>query len=85
MSPTEEKPIENIEDVIETVVPGLSVGEYEKIRGEAIEKAKTIKHDWRMKGRGVLECRSCPFPHKAYIDPSKVMTGVDEMGHPVLK
>lgn len=80
-----EPTIESIEDVVESFVPGLSQIEYENIRNKALEKAKTIRHSWVAKGRGVLVCTSCEFPHRAFIESDKILVGVDENGNPILK
>lgn len=77
--------IDNIEDVVETLVPGLSKEEYEKIRSDALEKAKNTKHSWILKGRGRLSCTSCDIPHTSYIDPHLTLVGVDDSGNPLLK
>jgi hypothetical protein len=82
---SDEKPIDSVEELIETVVPGLSTAEYEKIREEAIEKAKTTRHQWVMKGRGRLMCKSCPFPHTSFVDPSMILKGIDDQGIPILE
>jgi hypothetical protein len=81
----QEKPIESIDEVVKTVVPGLSQAEYEKIRTEAIEKAKSVRHNWKMKGRGVLECTSCEYPHRSYVPTNKRLVGIDDDGLPILK
>lgn len=73
------------EDPFEEVSPGLSQEEYNKIRQEALYKAKTVRHDWRGRGRGVLECKSCEFSHRSYIDPSYILTGIDDSGLPILQ
>lgn len=71
------------DDFIETVAPGMSKDDVERIRQTAIENAKNTKHGWRLKG-GYLICDTCPFPHRAYIGHDKVMTGIDEAGNPIL-
>ena len=68
----------------ETLVPGLTEKEYHRIREEALEKAKSVRHDWKLKG-GFLCCDSCEFPHRSFIGNDKVMTGIDEQGSPILK
>lgn len=79
----EQKPVESIEEVIETLVPGLTTAEYERIRQQAIEKVKNTKHAWVMKGRGVITCTSCEYPHRSYVPMDKRLTGIDEAGNPV--
>lgn len=81
----QEEPIKSAEDLVETLVPGLSKADYEKIRSDALEKAKTTLHEWRMRGRGKLVCTSCPIPHTSYIPTNKIMTGIDVNGNPLLK
>ena len=81
----EEEPIKSIEDVSENLVPGLSKAEYEKIRTEALEKAKSARHAWVMKGRGKLTCTSCDFPHVSYIPTNLVLAGIDSDGKPILQ
>lgn len=80
-----EEVIESADDLIETIVSGLSSAEYEKIRNEAIEKAKTTRHEWRMKGRGKLTCTSCPVKHTSYIPMNKILTGISDDGTPILQ
>lgn len=76
---------QDIEEMVENIVPGLSLEEYEKIRKEAIEEAKKRKHTWVMKGRGKLICTSCTTPHTAYIPTNKTLIGIAADGSPILK
>jgi len=82
---SEEKPIEAAEEFAETIDPGLSEAELQRIRHEAIEKAKKAKHAWVAKGRGILLCTSCEFPHRAFIDQNKVLVGIEPDGTPILQ
>lgn len=83
----EEKPEDSTttEEQIETLVEGLSHSELERIRQEAREKARNTRHEWRMKGRGVLACISCSFPHRTYIPMNITLTGIDTHGNPILQ
>jgi len=74
----EEDDIEIPEEIGETVVPGLSEAEYKKIRKEAIDRAKTTNHQWIMKGRGMIMCTSCDFPHATYVPMNKRLIGIDK-------
>lgn len=69
---------------METLVSGLSQEEYDKIRDNAIEEAKTKQHAWVMKGRGKLVCTSCDYPHVSYIPMNKTQVGIDDQGKPIL-
>lgn len=80
----QEEPIENADEMAETIA-GLTVDEYEKIRKEALEKAKNTKHQWVQKGRGKITCTSCPFPHTSFIPMNKSLVGIDNSGLPILK
>lgn len=80
----EEKEIEQSEELMETVIPGLSIEEYNRIRNKALEEAKTMRHAWVMKGPYLI-CNSCTYPHRAYIGNSWTMTGIDQNGNPILK
>ena len=73
------------EDLIDSVVSGISKDEADRIRQDAIEKAKHTKHSWVQKGRGRLYCGSCPYPHSAYIPKNKSLVGIDDQGLPILK
>lgn len=77
--------IQSVEEMIETIAPGLSQDEYQKIRSDALETARRTRHEWRMRGRGKLYCTSCPIPHASYIPMNMVLTGIDEAGLPILK
>lgn len=84
--PQEEKPEETLaEKLAETIEAGLSQNEIERIRLEARERARSTRHEWRLKGRGVLACTSCPFPHRTYIPTNLTLTGIDENGNPLLQ
>lgn len=69
------------EQTFETVVSGLSREEYDQIRTDALEKAKTIRHTWRQKGFW-LNCKSCEHPHASFIG-KKNMVGEGEDGIPI--
>lgn len=81
----EEEDISSPEDLVETLVPGLSRDEYENIRLEAHEKAKTTRHAWIMKGRGRLTCTSCEIPHATHIPLNKILKGINDDGSPNLQ
>lgn len=80
----EEKKDQAFEDLSETVVPGLSVKEYEKVRARAMEKAKNTKHRWRQKGY-YLVCSACEIRHGAWVGPAVQMVGEQEDGTPILE
>lgn len=80
--PPEGIEIKSIEDLVENVAQ-ISQQEYESIRQRALDEAKTRKHAWVQKGRGMLRCTSCPFPHTAYIDPHLRLIGLDDQGNPI--
>lgn len=73
--------INSVEDLVENIA-GISKNEYELIRTQALEEAKTRRHEWVQKG-DYLCCDACPYPHRAYIGHDKVMVGRDEQGNPV--
>lgn len=74
--------IESVDELIENVA-SISKEEYERIRNQALEDARTRRHNWVMKGRGRLTCTSCPFPHTSFIDPRLKLIGIDEQGNPI--
>lgn len=80
----EDKEIEQAEDLIEAVAPGISMNEYNEIREKALGEAKARRHAWVMKGV-YLVCTSCPFPHRSFIGNDKVLIGIDDNGNPILK
>ena len=84
--PEEKEKVEEIEldEFIENVVPGLSVDEYNKIRSQAIEKAKNAKHHWRQSGHYIV-CSACEVPHGAWIGPGVEMIGEQEDGTPIFR
>lgn len=72
------------EQFFENVVPGLSKEEYQKIREEALEKAKNAKHNWVQKGNEII-CTSCEYPHGSYIPHDVRLVGIDNSGLPVFE
>jgi len=68
----------------ETVIPGISAHEYERIRNEALDKAKKVIHHWRQKGNQLI-CNSCPFPHATFIPRDKRMIGEMADGTPIFE
>jgi hypothetical protein len=41
-------------------------------------------HDWRQQGPFIV-CKSCECQHAVYIGMSKILTGFNEKGQPILK
>jgi len=72
---------EKEEQQFETVEPGVSTRELDRIRTEAHEKAKATRHTWRQKGFWII-CKSCEFHHAAFVG-SKNMIGEKEDGTPI--
>ena len=70
------------EELFEQVATGLSREDIDKIRKEALEKAKTVRHEWRQKGN-TLYCKTCPNQHGSYIY-GKQLVGINEQGLPIL-
>lgn len=83
-SPPKKTEVERPIEISETVVPGLSAAEYDAIRNNALERAKTTKHGWRMKG-GWLRCTTCEYPHGQFVGVNKVLVGIDSEGKPILE
>lgn len=71
----------NNEELIETVVAGISEEDLKRLREEAFAKAQN--HHWYMQG-GWLKCDYCPYPHGAFIGNEYVLKGLDNEGKPVL-
>lgn len=80
----EDDEIKQAEDLVETVVPGLTIDEYNAIREKALNDAMSRRHNWMMKGV-YLVCNSCPYPHRFYVGNGHVMVGIDDKGNPILK
>lgn len=76
--------IDDIQELSETLA-SIPKEEYERIRSDALKRAKEIKHAWVQKSPGQITCTSCEFPHRAYIDPKKELIGIDESGLPVFR
>lgn len=78
----DEADLKSAEELAESIA-SISKEEYERIRNQALDEAKTRKHSWVQRGKGKIACTSCPFPHTAYIDPSLRLVGLDSQGNPI--
>jgi predicted component of type VI protein secretion system len=54
----------------------IDVSRLEEIREAARQKVKETTHKWVQKG-SQLVCISCEFQHGVYINPSKIMVGIE--------
>lgn len=72
---------QNNEELIETIVQGVSEEDLAKLREEAFQKAQ--HHRWYMQG-GFLKCHGCPHPHGTFIGNEYILKGVDHEGKPIL-
>lgn len=84
--PSEEKnkPEKEVPFDGETVAPGISVQQYQKIRSNALDEAKKTIHHWRQKGDWLI-CSSCPFPHATFVGRDKRMIGEKADGTPIFE
>jgi len=57
--------------------------EIESRREAAKQRMRLAKHEWKQRGAWI-KCSSCEYPHAFRIPMSKLMTGIDENGMPVL-
>lgn len=46
-------------------------------------RASMQGHSWMQRGTQVV-CESCPFSHGFYIEPGKILKGIDENGNPII-
>lgn len=47
-------------------------------------RQKMQGHNWKQQGQQV-SCTSCPFHHSFFIPPGTFLTGIDDVGNPILK